>query len=46
MIFMEIFFCLSCNFHRSKPTRTQNREKQRNILSFINFQKKQYRIIL
>jgi hypothetical protein len=35
MYFVDIFFCLFCNFHGSKPTRTrtENREKQRNGLS-------------
>jgi hypothetical protein len=32
--FLEISFCLFCNFRGSKPSRTQtqNREKQRNSL--------------
>jgi hypothetical protein len=38
MYFVEIFFCLFCNFHGSKPTRTrtQNREKQRNSRRVVN----------
>jgi hypothetical protein len=39
MYFVDIFFCLFCNFRGSKPTctrtRTQTREKQRNGLSII-----------
>jgi hypothetical protein len=33
--FIEIFFCLFCNFRGSKPTGTwmQNREKERNGLT-------------
>jgi hypothetical protein len=43
--FIEIFFCLFCNFRGSKSTRTptQNREKQRNSLTNTATTKKRCR---